>query len=98
MNEAELRKHSTCSLCRQPIGRSGLPLFWTVRIERYGIDLTAVRRQDGFAAFLGSPALAAVMGPDEQMAQKLMDPVNLTVCETCSTRSQHCVAALAEAS
>ncbi len=38
MKERELREHATCSLCRQKIGHTGLPLFWVVRIERFGID------------------------------------------------------------
>lgn len=43
----------------------------------------------------GHGGIAAVMGPDEEMTVPLMDPVRLTVCETCCTKST-CVAALAE--
>lgn len=84
MKESELRNHAICSLCEKPICSNGLPLFWRVRIERFGIDATAVRRQTGLAMMLGSPSLAAVMGPDEDMAIPVMEPATLTVCELCA--------------
>lgn len=95
MKEAELRRYATCSLCGQKIGHTGLPLFWTVTIERFGVDMQAVQRQQGLAMFLGSAALAMHMGADEQMARRVMEPVTLSVCESCAKDSK-CVAALAE--
>lgn len=86
MREAELRESARCALCGQLIGLAGLPLFWRVRIERHGIDLAAVRRQTGLALLLGNADLAMAMGPDEEMTTQLMEPVTLTVCETCGTR------------
>lgn len=81
MKEAELRR---CDLCRKKIGESGLPLFWRVTVERFGVDMQAVRRQDGLGQFMGSMLLAGVMGPGEDMAKPMMDPKVLTVCETCA--------------
>jgi hypothetical protein len=95
MKEAELRRHCVCSLCAKGIGASGIPLFWRVTVERFGVDLTAVKRQDGLGAMLGHSALAAVMGPDHDMARPVMDPVTLTVCETCACERHMPVAALA---
>jgi hypothetical protein len=96
MKELELREHVTCLVCGKRIGASGLPMFWIVRIERHGVKLDAIQRQDHLAGFLGGHAgLARVMGPDEEMTTPLMDPAELTVCETCGTRSV-CVAVLAE--
>lgn len=97
MKEAELRKHTDCTVCGGKITAAGVPLFYRVTIERFGIDLRAVRRQSGLAQFLGgSPqavAIAEAMGPDEDMAQAMMEPTVVTVCETCSMRSV-CVAEL----
>lgn len=84
MKEAELRAAATCALCNHSIGKSGLPLFWRVRIERLGIDLQAVRRRDGLAAFLGSSALASAMDIDADVTIPAMEPIDLTVCETCA--------------
>ena len=45
MKERELREHATCSLCNQRIGHTGLPLFWTVKIERLTAERDDLRRQ-----------------------------------------------------
>ncbi len=95
MKEAELRKHTTCSLCKKPIGHTKLPLFWRVTVERFGIDVQAVQRQHGLTLMIGAP-LAAVMGPDETMARPLMEPKVLTVCETCACERDLPIAAFPE--
>lgn len=96
MKEAELRKHARCNLCHCLIGETGLPLFWRVTVERFGIDLQAVKAQTGLAMMLGNASLAAVMGPDRDMAKPVMDAHTITVCENCATIDT-CVAAMAEA-
>ena len=95
MKEKELRENAVCSVCKQKIGKSGLPVFWRVTVERHGIKADAVQRQTGLGMMLGNPYLASVMGPDEEMTIPLMDTVKLTVCESCCTKSV-CVAELAE--
>ena len=85
MKEVELRNHADCWNCKKKIGHTGLPLFWRVTVERFGIDLAAARRQDGLAALLaGHSGLAQVMGRDEDMAKPMMEPVVLTLCEQCA--------------
>lgn len=96
MNERELRQHATCSLCRQKIGHTGLPLFWTVRIERHGIDMRAVQRQAGLEMRLGNVALAQAFSPEGEMTTPMMEPLTLTVCEACAVERDLPVAALAE--
>lgn len=93
MKERELRKYSTCSLCRKPIGNSGLPLFWRVTVERFGVHVDRVQRQTGLAMMLGNAHLAMHMGPDEEMAQPLHEPIVLSVCETCAVERDLPVAA-----
>lgn len=85
MKEVELRKHSTCNLCGQKIGHTGLPLFWRVTIDRFGLQRDAIMRQDGLTAMLGGNALLAMhMGTNEDLAKPAMEPVTLTVCESCA--------------
>ncbi len=97
MRERELRDSVNCAACGKPFGHTGLPLFWRVRIERLGVKMGAVQRQDGLAAFFGGNVrLAQVMGADADLTQPMMDPVTVTLCERCAT-DQVCVAALAEA-
>lgn len=84
MKEKELREHTTCSNCRKPIGHTGLPLFWKLTVERHGVDMGAVRRQDGLAAVLGgSVELAQAMGTDPEMTV-LLETVEITLCEACA--------------
>lgn len=85
MKETELRECAECANCHKKIGETGLPLFWRVTIERFGVDLNAMRRQDGLTAMLnGHAGLAMVMGRNEDLAVPLMDPVKATVCESCA--------------
>ncbi|MFA4971795.1 MAG: hypothetical protein WC683_04230 [bacterium] len=96
MKQDELRKHSKCSNCGKVITHTGLPLFWTITIERHGIKVNTLIRQGGLAALLGSAELARVMGTDEDVTQQMMDPVTVTLCEPCATEKQLCIAELAE--
>lgn len=98
MREKELREHAICNLCKEKIGKTGIPMFWVLKIERHGVKLDAVQRQTGLAMVLGGSAeLAGVMGPDEEMTIPMMDPVSLTICEDCACKpNAHCIASLAE--
>lgn len=97
MKRAELLKHSQCNLCGHKIGHTALPLFWRVTVERFGVDLQALRRADGFALTIGSADIASLMGPDEDLARPVMQPVVLTVCEQCAVAPDALpIAALAE--
>ena len=96
MREKELRKRAVCAACDKAIGHAGVPIFWTICIERHGVKADAVTRQQGLAMMLGgNAALAAVMGPDEEMTMPLIDPVTVTICEPCSLEPL-CIAQLVE--
>ena len=85
MKERELRAAATCGLCGKKIGHTRLPLFWRVTIERWGIKANAVMRQAGLEMMMGgNVGLAQAFSPDEDMAVRVMDPVTITVCETCA--------------
>ena len=95
MKEKELRECAVCARCGKKIGATGLPLFWRVRIERYGLKIDALKRQQGLTMMLGGHAiLAQVMGTDEDMAEKISSK-EVTICEDCCTKLT-CIAALAE--
>jgi len=84
MKERELRALGNCGLCGKPLAHSGLPLFWKVSVQRFGIDLAALQRQAGLTQMLGGNAfLAATMGPAEDMAKPLEDRT-IAVCEPCA--------------
>jgi hypothetical protein len=87
MKEKELRELATCSLCDKKIGETGLPLFYKLTVERFGLDLNACRRRMGLDLMIGSPVLAMAFSPDEDLAQSLHGPVTYSVCELCSQKN-----------
>lgn len=88
MRARELREHATCTVCKKPIGHTGLPLFWTLRLVRHGLNLPALQRQSGLEQFFnGHVALAQIMGADEDMTQEMMS-VEVTLCENCAMEPQ----------
>ncbi len=98
MRERELREHAVCSLCNRRIGEAGVPIFYRLQIDTFGLDLNALQRQQGLTMQLGGEAaLAAVMGPDEAMANPVGDTVTLTVCHQCAIDARYPVAYLVEA-
>ncbi len=83
MKERELRLYASCSLCRKPIGHTGLPIFSRMTLERIGILTKPVHRQDGLAALIGNTAIAQAMGADEEMTQSISGVITLSICEKC---------------
>jgi hypothetical protein len=47
------------------------PIFYRVTVEQCGLDRDAISRQAGLEMMLGSPVLASVMGPNEDVANIL---------------------------
>ena len=87
MKEKELREVAVCGVCNKPIGKSGVPLFWRIRIERYGLKAGAIQRQQGLAMMMGGHGLlASVMGPNEDLAEKISSK-EITVCNDCDMKS-----------
>ena len=96
MREKELREVAECRMCGKAIGHTGLPLFWRVRIRRYGLKVDAISQQQGLAMMLGGRGdLAQIMGPDKDMAEIITD-VEITLCERCATEKRWPVMALVE--
>jgi len=92
MKESELREVAKCAICGKGIMHGGLPLFYRVRVERYGLKMDAIERQQGIVKMLNGHALIAeIMGPHEDMAEKISSK-EITVCETCSTKQTMIVA------
>ena len=95
MKEKELRECSTCVLCGRKIGACGVPIFYRVRIRRYGLDMRACQRQDGLGMMLGNSKLAEIMGPGEDLAKDLGSS-EVTLCMECGTEKQISIAILEE--
>jgi hypothetical protein len=90
MKQNELKK---CATCGKGVMHSGDLIFYRVTVERMCVNLPAVQRQAGLEMMLGGhAAIAAVMGPDEDMAAPLNERATFIVCQDCSVSS--CVAEL----
>jgi len=84
VKEDKLREVSECNICHNQIGSTGIPLFWRIRCERYGLKAEAIKRQQGLGMMI-SPELAMIMGPNEDMADKISSR-EITVCENCASK------------
>lgn len=78
MKQRELTK---CLRCGEGMMHAGSITFFRVRIERFVVDLDAVRQQHGLELQIG--ALATHMGPDRDLAVPLGPPAEGLVCEPC---------------
>lgn len=81
MKEKDLRP---CDLCEKALAHDGVPLFYRVRIEIMGLDLSAIRRQVGLGMLIGNAAIARVMGPDEDMAKPVVPAEDVIICRECA--------------
>lgn len=86
MKERALRAAATCTNCGEKIGKSGVPMFWRVRIQRLGLDLRALQRQSGLEMMMGSVGLARALSPDEEMTVSVAGPLTVTICEDCADK------------
>lgn len=73
-----------CALCGLGVMHCGLPMFWRVKLQRMGIDATAVRQTAGLEMMMGSVALARAMGPDPDIAKPITDERTIIICEPCA--------------
>lgn len=67
MKEKQLREHADCDYCGKPIGHTGVPGFAVLEVKSYVLDKPACERQNALGQMI-PPALAMVMGPDEDLA------------------------------
>lgn len=72
-----------CSACGKGLAKGG-PMVYRVQVERFFLDPHAIQRQAGLETQLGVP-LAAVMGPDEDLARHI-DTRKVLVCGDCVIR------------
>lgn len=82
MKREELKK---CASCDRGMMACGAAIFWRVNVEMFAVDVKAVQRQHGLEMMLGSPALAHVMGPGEDIARRIdiEDTEPMLVCNDC---------------
>lgn len=83
MKLSDLHAAAKCAACNKPVWHYGVPLFWRLRAERLGIDARAIERETALGTFMHSPALAKVMGTDQDVTLPMMEPKTISLCEPC---------------
>lgn len=89
LKERDLIRLGPCRVCgKSLLEHDGGLTFYRLAISRGIFDPSALRRQVGLALQLGGP-LAAVMGPDEDLAKIFDGPHEVVVAEACALRLGH---------
>lgn len=82
MKQKDLQK---CALCDKGMMHARGMTFYILTIQRMGIDVGAVRRQDALEQMMGGSAvLASVMGPNEDLCVPLHKPEPVWICDPCA--------------
>ncbi len=77
-----------CAICGNGMMHLGIPIFYTIKIQRHGLEAGAIQRQSGLEQFFGGHALLAnVMGANEDMSKPLTDESELWVCDHCANEN-----------
>src|SRR5205085_2231245 len=78
------REIQPCGMCGKGVMHRGSPLFYVIVIQRMAVNISAVRRQHGLEQMEGHPVIAAVMGPDEDIATPFDQSIEALVCDECA--------------
>ncbi len=90
-----------CALCGKGIAHAGIPLFYVLKIQRFGLNAQAINQQAGLEQYFGGGSqgavLANVMGADPDIAKPINENESeVWICEPCSTEDRTIVARLYE--
>lgn len=80
MKQSEIQK---CAVCGLGLMHGGNVTAYRFKVDHLVMDLRAIQRQHGLEQFLGSAPMAAIMGPNEDLAKEITTAVGL-VCEPCA--------------
>ena len=73
-----------CCVCGEGILKDSMT-FYRVSVQQFFAHHQNIRRAHGMEALMGSPTLAALMGPNEDLAVALSQPQAGLLCLRCST-------------
>ena len=80
------KEFTKCIVCDKGMMHRGDVTFYRIKIDRFIVDVGAFKEAHGLETMLGHPQLAAVMGPDKDLAVQLVKYDSVLICETCATR------------
>ena len=77
-----------CCFCGKGVAHTGIPLFYRMTLQPFGLEQPAIQRAAGLEMMLNSVALARAMGPDEDIAKPVVDESVALVCHACAMEPQ----------
>lgn len=75
-----------CVMCGKGVMHTGIPLFYRVKVERFGILANEVQRTHAMEQFMGGHVAIARVFHDPELTQSVMPEISGLVCESCSVR------------
>lgn len=74
-----------CAMCGKGLMHTGLPLVWKITMHRLGLDVNALRREQGLEMMMGGAApLARAFSPNNEFGLEIEKPITVMVCEPCA--------------
>lgn len=80
MKQSEIRN---CFVCDKGIAHDNQMVFFKISLDYMILNLRNIQRQSGLEQMIGNPQIAAVMGPDLDMAASI-NRVDALICLHCS--------------
>lgn len=76
---------TNCKICGKGLAHAGIPIFYQVKIQTFGLDRRAIETQRGLEMMLGDAApLARVFAPDPHIAKPVGEESTVLVCQSCA--------------
>ena len=81
LKRADLRP---CRRCGKGVLHAGTPIFYRLTVEIFGAGRRAIERAAGLELMTGGTvAIAAALGPDEDLANPVGEPLGGLLCLPC---------------
>ncbi|MEY2849631.1 MAG: hypothetical protein RI885_2298 [Actinomycetota bacterium] len=78
------RELGPCAACGRGVMHDRSIAFYRVTFEHFVLMTGVIQRQAGLEQAMGSPVLAAVMGPDEDLAKRAGPADREIICQHCA--------------
>jgi hypothetical protein len=82
IKQSDIKK---CKGCDKGVMHDNMLMFYTAKISQNVGNPMALQRQTGLEMMMGSPLLASVMGPNEDIAEEVDTTGEIWVCLECAT-------------
>ena len=75
-----------CIGCNKGVAHDGEITFYRISFDIMMFNAAAIKRQHGLEMMVGSAMIASIMGPNEDLAVALGQPIHALVCDGCASK------------